>query len=68
MSKEEKFDLEERLVDFAVRIIKVSDSLQNSRVGNHVRGQILRSGTSPFVASVKTASTNRRQPCAPNTP
>ena len=47
MSKEEKFDLEERLVDFAVRIIKVSDSLPNTRAGNHVRGQILRSGTSP---------------------
>ena len=130
MSKEEKFDLEERLVDFAVRIIKVSDSLPNTRAGNHVRGQILRSGTSPapnyaeaqsaesrgdfvhkvkivlkelretkvwlrmivkaeliappsklepliaennelisiFVASVKTASKNRRQPSTPDDP
>jgi len=47
MSKEREYDLEERLIDFAVRIIKVSDSLPNTRAGNHVRGQILRSGTSP---------------------
>jgi four helix bundle protein len=47
MSKEERFDLEERLLDFAVRVIKVSESLPNTRADNHVRGQILRSGTSP---------------------
>ena len=47
MSKGRGFDLEERLVDFAVRIIRVSDSLPETRAGNHIRGQVLRNGTSP---------------------
>ncbi len=48
MSKENRaFDLEERLIDFAVRIIRTSESLPKSRVGNHITGQLIRSGTSP---------------------
>ena len=47
MSKENEFDLEERLIDFAVRVIKLTEALPNTRSGNHIRGQILRSGTSP---------------------
>jgi four helix bundle protein len=41
------FDLEERLIDFAVRIIRTAESLPKSRVGIHVAGQLVRSGTSP---------------------
>ena len=40
-------DLEDRLIDFAVRIINVIDALPNTKVGNHIGGQLLRSGTSP---------------------
>jgi four helix bundle protein len=39
--------LEERLVNFAVRIIKLSACLPRTSAGRHVAGQILRSGTSP---------------------
>lgn len=39
--------LEERLIDFAVRIIKLSASLPKTPAGNHIAGQILRAGTSP---------------------
>ena len=47
MSKENRaFDLEERLIDFAVRIIRTSESLPKTRVGNHIAGQLIRSGTS----------------------
>ncbi|MCD4697047.1 MAG: four helix bundle protein [Bacteroidales bacterium] len=42
-----KWDLEERLIDFAVLIISISESLPNTRAGNHIAGQIVRSGTSP---------------------
>ncbi len=42
-----KFDLEERLIEFAVRIIKVAGSLPTTVAGQHIAGQILRSGTSP---------------------
>ncbi len=40
-------DIEERLIDFAVRIIKMCDSLPKTRASNHIAGQLLRSGTAP---------------------
>ena len=43
-----KYDLEERLLEFASAIIDLSEKLPSSRAGNHVAGQILRSGTSPY--------------------
>ena len=39
--------LEERLIDFAVRIIKLSTCLPRTPAGRHIAGQILRAGTSP---------------------
>jgi four helix bundle protein len=47
MDSTDDFDLEERLIKFAIRIIKLTDSLPKTRAGNHVAGQIVRSGTSP---------------------
>jgi four helix bundle protein len=40
-------EFEERLIDFAVRIIKLSACLPKTLAGKHIAGQILRSGTSP---------------------
>jgi four helix bundle protein len=40
-------ELEERLIDFAVRIIKLTSSLPETPAGKHIAGQILRSRTSP---------------------
>jgi len=39
--------LEERLIDFAVAIVGVVESLPNSKAGNHIANQLIRSGTSP---------------------
>ena len=41
------YDIEERLIDFAVRIIRMAESLPKTRVGNHISGQLVRCGTSP---------------------
>src|SRR2546423_1449618 len=38
-------ELEDRLIDFAVRIIKVASALPKTRVGRHVSDQLLRCGT-----------------------
>lgn len=46
--KQPNFDLEERLLEFAVRIIRVTESMQRSEAGRYVSDQLLRSGTSPF--------------------
>jgi four helix bundle protein len=42
------YDLEDRLLTFAAGVIDLSEKLPNSRAGNHVAGQFLRSGTSPY--------------------
>ena len=41
-----KFELEERLINFSVLIIKIANELPNIRAGNHLSGQLIRSGTS----------------------
>jgi len=40
-------DIAERLVAFAVRVIKVVDALPDTATGKHIASQLLRSGTSP---------------------
>jgi four helix bundle protein len=42
------YDLEERLLEFAARIIRLVDALHSTKAGNHVAGQVLRSGTAPL--------------------
>jgi four helix bundle protein len=46
--RRKKYDLEERLLAFAAMIIKIADSLPNTKAGNHISGQLLRCGTSPL--------------------
>ena len=43
----QKYDLEDRLVDFASSVVELTEALPNTRAGNHFAGQLLRSGTSP---------------------
>ncbi len=43
-----RYDLEDRLLEFAANIIRLVDSLPNSKAGNHIGGQLLRCGTSPL--------------------
>jgi four helix bundle protein len=45
--KRTKFDLQDRFIDYAVRIIKLSEKLPETKAGRHICSQILRSGTSP---------------------
>ena len=42
----DKFDLEDRLVRFSVLIIEIVNEMPNTKAGNHLAGQIVRSGTS----------------------
>lgn len=50
MNSEEKrkFDLEDRLVEFAAITTDIVELLPNSRTGNHVAGQMVRCCTSPM--------------------
>jgi four helix bundle protein len=40
------YDLEDRLLEFAASIVQLTESLPNTRAGNHIAGQLLRCGTS----------------------
>ncbi|MFZ0711721.1 MAG: four helix bundle protein [Terrimicrobiaceae bacterium] len=42
------YDLEDRLLEYAVRIIRVAESMKRSAAGQHIADQLLRSGTSPY--------------------
>ena len=41
------FDLEERLIQFALSIIQVSEMLPETFAAQHIAGQMIRSGTAP---------------------
>ena len=43
-----EYNLEDRLLDFSVRTIQLTEALPNTRAANHVACQLLRSGTSPY--------------------
>ena len=42
------YDLEERLLEYAARVIRLVDSLFSTKSATHVGGQLLRAGTSPL--------------------
>ena len=56
-----KFDLEDRFIDFAIRISKVIDEIDNSRLGNHIAGQLIRSGSSPALNYGEAQSAESRK-------
>ena len=47
MSGARKYDLEDRLVKFAILILEVCDLLPSSRAANNLEHQLSKSGTSP---------------------
>jgi len=41
-----RFDLEERMINFSVLIIEITNEIPNTKAGNHLSGQLVRCGTS----------------------
>src|SRR5262245_15919426 len=56
-----KYNLEQRLLEFASAVIDLSEKLPNSRSGNHIAGEILRSGTSPYPNHGEAESAESRE-------
>ena len=46
--EKQTYDLDEKLLDFSARIIKIVSQLPNTRAGNHVAVHLLKSGTLPY--------------------
>jgi four helix bundle protein len=47
-AKRAPYDLEDRLLEFAAQIVRLVALLPSTKAGNHLAGQLLRSGTSPL--------------------
>ena len=45
--EERKYDLEDRPIEFAARIMDIVESLPNSRAGNYIANQMVRCGVAP---------------------
>jgi len=60
VTENRKFDLEDRLIEFAVMIIRTTESLNNTKAGNHIAGQLVRSGTSPALQYGEAQSAESR--------
>jgi four helix bundle protein len=56
-----KFDLEERLLDYAATVILLVDGLRTTQAGRHVGSQLLRSGTSPLGSHGEAQSAESRR-------
>lgn len=61
MEEQKKFDLEERLIEYACLIIEIVEKIENTKAGNHIGGQLLRSGTAPTLnyAEAKSAESKK---------
>jgi len=57
---ERKYDLDERLINFADMIIDISESLPKTFAGNHIAGQLVRSGTAPALQYGEAQSAESR--------
>jgi four helix bundle protein len=58
--KDRKFDLDERLINFASVIIDISELLPNSFAGKHLAAQLVRSGTAPCLQYGEAQSAESR--------
>lgn len=59
--EKDKSDLEERLIKFAVLIIEIAEGLPKTFAGNHLTGQMIRSGTSPALNYGEATSAESRK-------
>ena len=46
---ERQYDLEDRLLSYSAQVVRLVESLPRTRAGNHIGGQLLRAGTSPYL-------------------
>jgi four helix bundle protein len=56
-----KFDLQERLINFAVLILEVTEKLPETRGSSHLSGQLIRCGTAPALHYGEAQSAESRK-------
>ena len=61
MKKSAKYNLEERLINYSVLIIKIVGLMNTNRASNHLASQLVRSGTSPSLNYGEAQSAESRK-------
>lgn len=61
MENNKNYDLNERLISFAVSIIKLAEKVNKNDAGVYLSGQLLRSGTSPALHYGEALSAESRK-------
>ena len=56
-----KFNLEERLINFAVLILEITEKLPETKGSSHLSGQLVRSGTAPALYYGEAQSAESRK-------
>ena len=56
-----KFNLEERLINFAVLILEITEKLPETRGSSHLSGQLVRCGTAPALHYGEAQSVESRK-------
>ncbi len=60
MPTERVYDLEERLIEFASKIVDTVESLPGSRAGSYIAGQLIRCGLAPALLYGEVQSAESR--------
>lgn len=61
MNNTPRFDLENRLIEFSLKIIEIVEILPDSLTGRHIGNQLIRSGTSPTFNYAEAQSAESRK-------
>jgi len=61
MNSARKHDLEDRLIEFTIKIIELVEELPKNRADNHIAGQLIRCGTSPALNYGKVQSSESQK-------
>mgnify|MGYP006217843063 CR=1 FL=1 len=56
-----KFNLQNRLINFAVLILDITEKLPDNKGSNHLSGQLVRSGTAPALQYGEAQSAESRK-------
>ncbi len=58
---EQPYDLAERLLEYAARVIRLTEQMHRTPAGVHVAGQLLRSGTAPLPQHAEAQAAESRR-------
>ncbi len=59
-NRKQVFDLQERLINFSLLVLKIIEELPNNLIAKHISNQLIRCGTSPTANYAEATSAESR--------